>query len=101
MIVLTTTGSKAEAGKISEALVEERLCACVQVVPIISVYRWKGKIEREGEHLLLCKTVSGNYGRIEERILQLHSYECPEVVAIPIVEGSKNYLSWIRKNTEG
>lgn len=98
-IVLTTTGSKDEASKIAGALVERRLAACVNVVgPIDSVYRWQGTVETAQEWLLLIKTVAGQFERVREAIRELHSYELPECIEIPVEGGSAEYLSWISEN---
>jgi periplasmic divalent cation tolerance protein len=94
--VLTTTGSEQEAERISTALVERRLAACVQVVgPVSSRYRWQGKVEQEREWLCLAKTEASRYEELEAAIRELHSYEEPEIVATPIVAGSAGYLAWI------
>ncbi len=94
--VMTTTASEDDARKIAGALVEERLAACVQVVgPIASTYRWRGAVERAQEYLCLVKTRAEAYGRVEERIRQLHPYEVPEIVALPITAASAAYLAWI------
>lgn len=96
ILVASTAGDLEEAGKIADALVAEKICACVQVMPITSTYMWKGKIERETEHLLLAKTRAENYGKVEDKIKELHSYDCPEVIALPIKEGSEDYLKWVK-----
>lgn len=94
--VLTTAGSEQEAERISAALVERRLAACVQVIgPLASRYRWKGEVERAEEWLCLAKTTSARYAELEAAIHQLHSYEEPEIIATPIVAGSPGYLDWI------
>jgi len=100
VIVLTTTGSKEEAERIAETLVEERLAACVTIVPRVkSVYRWKGRVEKSEEYLLLIKTVRGLYGRLEERIRGLHSYELPEILAVSVDRGLEEYLRWVAGET--
>jgi periplasmic divalent cation tolerance protein len=99
-MVLTTTGSHDEAATIAASLVEARLVACVQVVPgVESVYWWEGRVARDAEWLLLCKTTAERYGDVEAAILELHSYTTPEVVAIPIERGSAAYLDWLRQST--
>jgi periplasmic divalent cation tolerance protein len=99
-MVLTTTGSHDEAATIAASLVEARLAACVQVVPgVESVYWWEGRVARDAEWLLLCKTTAERYGDVEAAILELHSYTTPEVVAIPIERGSAAYLDWLRQST--
>ncbi len=95
-IVLTTVGAREEASKIARALVERQLAACVNVVgPIESVYRWKGKIETSGEWLLVVKTTKEALDEVEEAIQELHSYELPEFLVLPIEGGSEEYLEWI------
>jgi len=94
--VLTTAGSEAEAERISAALVEGRLAACVQVVgPVASRYRWEGQVEEAEEWQCLAKTAASLYPRVEAAIREAHSYEEPEIVAIPILAGSPGYLAWI------
>ena len=94
--VLTAAGSEEEAERISAALVEQRLAACVQVVgPIASRYRWQGEVETAREWLCLAKTEASRYPQVEAAIRELHSYEEPEIVATPIVAGSEGYLDWI------
>ncbi|MCX6695482.1 MAG: divalent-cation tolerance protein CutA [Candidatus Altiarchaeota archaeon] len=99
VMLYTTCGSRAEARKIAEALVSERIVACVNYFPAHSVYSWNGKTEKSREYVLLCKTVSRNASKAEKRIKQLHSYECPAFAVYPIASGSKKYLSWISQNT--
>lgn len=95
-IVLSTAGSEEEARKIAHHLVEQKLAACVNIVPQIqSVYRWQGSIESSREWLLLIKTSAGNFGAVHKAIRELHSYELPECISIPIDEGSAEYLRWI------
>jgi periplasmic divalent cation tolerance protein len=97
--VLTTVESEAEAERISSALVERRLAACVQVLgPIASRYRWQGKVEEAREWQCLAKTEAARYGEVEAAIRELHSYEEPEIVATPIVAGSRGYLDWISES---
>ncbi len=95
-IVLTTVGAREEASKIARALVEQQLAACVNVVgPIESVYRWKGKIETSGEWLLVIKTTKEALPDLEEAVSELHSYDLPEFIALPVEAGSEEYLEWI------
>lgn len=94
--VATTTATAEEAGAIAGMLVEKRLAACVQVVgPIISHYRWLGKIENSREYICLAKTMTILYPAIEEAIKEVHSYELPEIVAMPLIAGSREYLAWL------
>jgi len=97
--VLTTIDSEQAAERISAALVERRLAACVQVVgPIASTYRWQGEVERAREWMCVAKTTAARYPEVEAAIRELHSYEEPEVVATPIVAGSPGYLGWISES---
>lgn len=100
-IVFVMAGSEAEASTIARTLVEERLAACVNLIaPIRSIYRWRGAIEESRECLLLIKTRTRHYAKLERRIKQMHSYEVPEIVAVPLVQGSRDYLKWIADSTE-
>ncbi len=98
-IVLTTTATRAEAQKIAGALVERKLAACVNVVgPSASVYRWKGAVENAEEFLCIVKTTAAAAAKVQAAIQELHSYQLPEHVVIPIEDGSKDYLAWIAEN---
>lgn len=100
IVVLTNCGSAREAGRIAQALVKKRLAACVNTVtaPVESVYRWKGQVEKAKEYLLLIKTSRARFADVERTIRELHSYEVPEVIALPIMAGSRDYLSWLTEN---
>jgi len=99
-LVLTTCKDQAEARAIGKALVEERLAACVNIVPgIESIYRWKGKIEEGSEALLLAKTRVELVHGLMERVKKMHSYACPCIVVVPIVGGSEECCAWINKET--
>jgi periplasmic divalent cation tolerance protein len=99
--VLTTAGSEQEAEAIASALVEGRLAACVQIVgPIASAYRWHGEIRREREWQCLAKTEARLYDGIEAAIRRVHSYDEPEIIAIPILAASPGYLAWISENVD-
>ena len=98
-IVLTTAGSQDEARKIAHGLVERRLAACVNVVaPVESVYRWQGKIESAQEWLLIVKTTAENFAKVRDAIRELHSYDLPECIMLPIEDGSPAYLGWIEES---
>jgi periplasmic divalent cation tolerance protein len=100
--VQTTTGSAEEAERIAAALVERRFAACVQTLgPIASRYRWRGEVETAEEWLCLAKTDAERYEQAEATIRELHSYEEPEIVATPIVAGSRGYLDWLGTNLAG
>jgi periplasmic divalent cation tolerance protein len=99
-VVLVTAGNGDEALTIARTLVEEKLAACVQIVPRIrSIYRWKGEICDEEEHLLIMKTRSQLFAVLQDRIRELHSYEVPEIVSFPIPAGLPEYLNWVIDNT--
>ena len=102
IVVLVTCGSRKEARKIARALVDRRLAACVNQVgaPAQSVYRWKGKVETAKEFLLVIKTTKERFAGLRDAIRGLHSYEVPEIIALPIVEGSRAYLDWIRESVK-
>ncbi|HEX8958487.1 MAG TPA: divalent-cation tolerance protein CutA [Solirubrobacterales bacterium] len=94
--VLTTAGSEQEAEWIGAVLIERRLAACVQVLgPVASRYRWRGEVEEAREWQCLAKTEASRYAEVEAAIREVHSYEEPEIVAIPIAAGSSGYLAWI------
>lgn len=100
-IVVYVTAADAEtAAELARVLVEEHLAACGNVIGSIrSIYRWEGKLEDEAEALLVLKTRAELFEALKERVLQLHSYEVPEVIALPVVAGHKPYLDWIDENT--
>jgi periplasmic divalent cation tolerance protein len=101
IVVLVTCGSEEEALKIANALVESRLASCVNLVaPIRSIYRWEGKIWDEKEWLLIIKTQKHRFEELEKKVKSLHSYSVPEIISLPITEGSSAYLNWVRENTE-
>jgi periplasmic divalent cation tolerance protein len=94
--VTTAVGRREEAERIALALVERGLAGCVQIVgPVRSVYRWQGAVEQGDEWLCLAKTTRAAYTDAEAAIRELHSYECPEIIATPIVLGSRAYLAWL------
>jgi len=97
LIVFVTTANNDEAARIAEALVSERLAACVNIVARIeSIYRWEGKVARDTEALMVVKTTDERYPELERRVNELHSYDVPEVAAVRIERGSEGYLSWLR-----
>jgi len=99
VVVLTTVGGAAEARVLARALVERKLAACVQSVPIASCYAWEGKIAEDAEVLLLVKTRAELYPEVEAAIRQTHAYATPEIVCVPIQAGSAAYLDWIYDET--
>ncbi len=96
LVVLVTTPSPDRAAEIARALVEERLAACGNVVPgLRSIYRWEGKVQDDAEALLVLKTTRARFEALRDRVLALHPYEVPEVIALPVEAGSARYLAWI------
>ena len=99
-IVMVTVGNGEEALAIARTLVEEKLVACVNMVPRIrSIYRWKGEICDEEEQLLIMKTRSELYPALQSRIRQIHSYEVPEIITFPVTDGLSEYLNWVVDST--
>ena len=95
-MVLVTASSKQEAETLAEKLLEAKLIACANVLgPVSSHFHWEGKIERAEEYLVLMKSRSNLFGALEEKVRSLHSYEVPEVLALPVAAGSKPYLDWL------
>ncbi|MBC7232992.1 MAG: divalent-cation tolerance protein CutA [Chloroflexi bacterium] len=101
LVVLITTSSTEEAQKIAHNLVGERLAACVNIVaPVHSVYRWRGEIQTDQEALLIVKTKADILEKLVQRVKQLHSYEVPEIIALPIISGAEDYLHWINEQIQ-
>jgi periplasmic divalent cation tolerance protein len=100
--VQTTFVDSQEAERVCKTLIEERLAACVNLYDARSIYWWKGKIEEEAEVIAVFKTSEDKYDDLSIRLKELHSYEIPMIVAIPIVKGSQEYLSWLQESlTQG
>ena len=99
-VLLTTTPTREEAAKIANLLIDERLGACVQLIPIESFYFWQGKTQNEAEVLLLVKTRTNLFDRAIARIKDVHSYTVPEIVALPFSAGFGGYLNWIEEVTK-
>lgn len=98
-IVLSTAGSEEEARKIAHHLVENRLAACVNIVPRVeSVYRWEGKVEANREFLMVIKTSTEKFPELRDAILELHSYDLPECVALRVEDGSAEYMEWLEES---
>jgi periplasmic divalent cation tolerance protein len=100
-VLLTTTPTREEAVKLAKLLTDEKLAACVQLMPIESFYLWQGKTQNEAEVLLLAKTRAALFDRAIARIKAVHSYSVPEIVALPFAAGFAGYLNWIDEVTGG
>ena len=102
VLVCTTIGRTVDGPGIASILVTERLAACVNVLPEMdSFYRWKGQVESDSERQLIIKTTAGRVTALQARVHELHEYEVPEFIVIPIIGGSQAYLNWIRESTAG
>lgn len=100
ILVMITTGSEEQAEKIARTLLEERLIACANLIGgIRSLYRWKGQVCDDREILLFCKTRRSLFSRLSERVISIHSYDVPEIIAFPLVEGWQPYLEWVEQET--
>lgn len=98
IVVYVTAGSADEADRLARSLVDERLAACVnRIKSVQSVYRWQGKVEQSEEELLIIKTSRDRFAALEKRVRELHSYSVPEVIALPVIEGSGAYLKWLNE----
>lgn len=99
IVVLVTTSSKQEAEKIVRFLLEKKLIACANIIgPVCSLFWWQGKIDETQEHLIFMKTRKNLFERLAEKVKAQHSYTVPEIIAIPIVEGSEDYLEWLNES---
>ena len=97
-----TAASSDEATRIADMLVDKKLAACVQILPEMqSIYLWKGEVQREREVLMIAKTVRANFENLEREVRAIHSYETPEIIALPITAGSEAYLKWLTSSCEG
>jgi periplasmic divalent cation tolerance protein len=95
-VIIVTASSKNEAEKIAKTLLEERLIACANIIsPVQSLFWWQGKVNEAQEHIILMKTRKDLFSKLSERVKALHSYQIPEIIAIPIVEGFKPYMEWL------
>jgi len=101
-LVIMTAPNADEGARIAEMLVNKKLAACVQILPEVqSIYVWNGEVQREREVLLLAKTTRANFDQLEREVRAVHSYETPEIIALPIMEGSEPYLSWLVSSCAG
>jgi periplasmic divalent cation tolerance protein len=100
VVVLVTCGSAKEARRIARTVVGQKLAACVNILdaPVRSIYRWKGKVESAREFLLVIKTSRRRLPALQKRVEQLHSYDVPEIIALPIVAGARGYLAWVAES---
>jgi periplasmic divalent cation tolerance protein len=97
LAVLCTCANQDDALRIANTIVEERLAACANILPAVrSIYRWKDQVESEQEILLIIKTTQERFPALRDRIVSLHPYETPEVIALPVVDGLEKYLTWLR-----
>jgi len=96
VVIMVTAASRRECRKIARHLVEAKLAACVNITqPVESVYRWKGKLADDKEFLMLIKSTRGLFPQIKTAISKIHSYHTPEIICLPIIDGSRNYLQWL------
>lgn len=101
ILVLTSVPDEKTAQRIAARVLEEKLAACVTISGAArSLYWWKGKMARETEHILFMKTKTSLFSELEEKVREVHPYEVPEIIALPVQNGSANYLDWIRKETK-
>lgn len=100
-LITLITCPPGEAERIARTLVEDRLAACVNIVPQVrSIYRWEGKITNDEESLLICKTTSARFAQLQEKVRKIHPYSCPEIVALDVKEGFSDYLNWVNRETQ-
>ena len=101
VVVIITTPNKEEALKIVRILLKERLIACANIVgPVSSLFWWQGKVDEENEFLVFMKSHKSLFERLSERVTEIHSYDVPEIVALPIIEGSPPYLDWLKTSLQ-
>jgi len=102
LIVFVTASSRAEASKIAGALVTGRLVGCVSIIPTVtSIFRWKGKVQKSQETLMMIKSTEGQYSAIERAIRTMHSYDVPEIISVPVIKGLPQYVDWLIGETTG
>jgi len=100
LVVLVTTGNQEEAIRIAKEMVDAKLAACANIIPgIQSIYRWKGKIVKAQETLLILKSAQPRYRALEKAIKAMHTYETPEIIALPVKKGLDQYIGWVRSET--
>lgn len=96
-LVLVTAGSETEAQTIAQALIESQLAACVAINPVQSIYRWQGTIHHDSEYQLVIKTDLALFEQIAAKVIQNHSYDLPEIIAVPMVKSTDNYGAWVKE----
>jgi periplasmic divalent cation tolerance protein len=102
IVVFMTASNADEARRIAQQLVESKLAACVQILPEIeSIYRWNGEIQREKELLILAKTTADRFAALEKSVRAIHTYETPEIIAVPATQVSEPYQAWLIENVSG
>ncbi|MGZ6988238.1 MAG: divalent-cation tolerance protein CutA [Thermoanaerobaculia bacterium] len=102
LVVVTSVGTEEQALEIAHHLVESRLAGCVNILPgVKSIFRWKGKVQHEGEFLLVAKTVKKNFERVRDAMKELNAYELPEILAFPASAADKAFAAWISANATG
>jgi periplasmic divalent cation tolerance protein len=100
-LIYITTKNKGEAERIGQALVEERLAACVNIIDgMYSIYRWEGKLTQDAETVLIAKTVQEKVAALTERVKTLHSYDCPCIIALPVTGGNNTFLKWVAEEVQ-
>jgi periplasmic divalent cation tolerance protein len=101
IVVFMTASNGEEAARLADMLVGSHLAACVQILPEMeSVYRWQGQVERQSEVLLIAKTTREKFDELEREVRALHSYDTPEIIAVPVITGSAPYLDWLNRATD-
>ena len=99
-VVLVTVGDRSEGEKIATELIAAKLAGCINLLPIDSIYFWQGKVEQDREYQLIIKTDLDKFEQLADKIKTLHSYEVPEIIAMPIVAGSTSYLDWLGQSLQ-
>lgn len=99
-LVYITCGSLKDTQRIAQILVKKKLVACVNYLPVTSVYRWEGKIQNDTEYLLLCKTRRGHFDKIKDEVVKIHPYDIPAITLVPVLDGYDKYLQWVAESTK-
>ena len=101
IVVVLVTAPRGKGGEIARRLVEERLAACVNIVEAHSIYWWRGRVEEDDEDLLIVKTRLENLPKLVKRVKEIHPYEVPEIIAVPVIAGLRDYIDWVVEETGG